>query len=152
MKIVCPTCQQSIPADDVNVAKDVAFCRICDEAYSLAIMVECGDASNSELAEPPSGSWFTTGENEWQVGATTRSAAAAGILIPFTVVWSGGSLIGIYGTQIWNGDFSITTSLVGIPFVLGSVVLICVSVISVLGQVVLRGCDDDAVLFTGVRR
>ena len=44
-------------------------------------------------------------------------------LVPFTVVWAGGSLSGIYGTQIARGKFDLGTSLFGIPFLLGSLVL-----------------------------
>jgi hypothetical protein len=44
-------------------------------------------------------------------------------LVPFTVVWAGGSLSGIYGTQIARGKFDLGASLFGIPFLLGSLVL-----------------------------
>jgi hypothetical protein len=47
-------------------------------------------------------------------------------LIPFTAVWSGFSLWGIYGSQIASGKFDAAASLAGLPFVLGTVVLFSV--------------------------
>ena len=37
------------------------------------------------------------------------------------LIWSGGSLGGIYGTQIANQEFSLLQSLFGIPFIIGTI-------------------------------
>ena len=55
-------------------------------------------------------------------------------LIPFTAVWSGFSLWGIYGPQIASGQFDAAASLAGLPFVLGTVVLISVIVHMLFGR------------------
>lgn len=36
MPVLCPKCTQPLPPEDINVAKDVAFCRTCNEAFSLS--------------------------------------------------------------------------------------------------------------------
>lgn len=40
MPILCPKCVRPVPPEDVNVAKDVAFCRDCNEAFALSRVVE----------------------------------------------------------------------------------------------------------------
>ena len=55
-------------------------------------------------------------------------------LIPFTAVWSGFSLWGIYGSQIASGKFDAAASLAGLPFVLGTVVLVSVIVHMLFGH------------------
>lgn len=54
-------------------------------------------------------------DNGFEISATTESPIAF-FLVPFMLVWSGGSLGGIYGTQIANGHFNLFLSLFGIPF------------------------------------
>lgn len=39
MPVLCPKCSQGLPPEDVNVAKDVAFCRTCNEAFALSAQV-----------------------------------------------------------------------------------------------------------------
>jgi len=46
------------------------------------------------------------------------------IPVPFTALWAVGSLWAIYGSQIATGTFDPTSSLAGIPFLLGSLVLL----------------------------
>jgi hypothetical protein len=45
-------------------------------------------------------------------------------LVPFTALWSGGSMYGIYGNQIREGKFDLGQSLFGIPFLIGTLVLL----------------------------
>jgi len=45
-------------------------------------------------------------------------------LIPFTALWSGLSLWGIYGSQWTSGKFDPVMSLAGLPFLIGTIVLI----------------------------
>jgi hypothetical protein len=39
MKVVCPKCNQPIPVEGVNVAKGIAFCTPCAEAFSIGTIV-----------------------------------------------------------------------------------------------------------------
>lgn len=149
MKVVCPKCREEIASAQVNVGSDVAYCERCQEAYALSTLVASTDTDDTPLSEPPKGCWFETGINQWRVGATTRSYAAL-FLIPFMGVWSGFSLGGIYGTQIINGKFNIFLSLFGIPFLLGTLLMGSIAVMSVCGKVEIRVRDDDAETFAGV--
>jgi hypothetical protein len=149
MKVSCPRCEQTIPAEQINVAANVAYCPRCAEAFALSKLVESGDVDEGELTEPPAGCWFQAGVDEWHVGATTRSAMAL-FLIPFTCIWSGGSLGAMIGGQIVKGRFDLEMSLFAIPFILGSVLLISFTAMTVCGKVVLSVRGDDGEIFTGV--
>ncbi|MGA2256571.1 MAG: hypothetical protein ABSG53_18135, partial [Thermoguttaceae bacterium] len=66
----------AIPADSINVAKDVAMCPTCKEAFALSELVAQGHEVDTDLSEPPSGTWFRTEANGWELGGTTRHPIA----------------------------------------------------------------------------
>lgn len=72
------------------------------------------------------------------------------LLIPFTCVWAGGSLTGIYGTQIMKHAFDWKLSLFGIPFVLGSLVLVSLCLFMLFGRRVLTLAHGSGAYFCGV--
>jgi hypothetical protein len=149
MRVECPACKQVIPADSINVAKDVAMCPACHEAFALSELVAQGHEVDDDLAEPPSGTWFRTEASGWELGGTTRHPIAF-FLVPFMCVWSGLSLGGIYGSQIIQGKFSLVMSLFGLPFVAGTVLFGSVMLMTIAGKVTVRVEDVDGVIFTGV--
>ena len=149
MKPSCPACEQQIPRDQINVEKDVAYCPRCGEVYALSALVSAADASEVDLNDPPGGAWFSRDIDGFTVGATTRSALGI-FLVPFTIVWAGGSMGGIYGSQIVRGEFNPALSLFGVPFLLGSMLLISVCLMSVCGKVVVTVNGDDGRVFQGV--
>ena len=59
-------------------------------------------------------------------------------LVPFTLFWAGGSLGGIYGTQIAKGQFNLMMSLFGLPFLAGSVFLIALTAMAVAGRCIIE--------------
>jgi len=67
-------------------------------------------------------------------------------------VWSGISLGGIYGKQISSGQFDPTSSLFGVPFLLGSVFLIGYCAMTTTGKVELSQRSGSLSVFTGVGR
>lgn len=148
MAITCPHCRAAIDATNINVAKDVAFCPKCGSVAALSELAHAGSLSPAP-AQPPPGAWYEDDGVEMRVGATTRSWAAA-FLIPFMMVWSGFSLGGIYGTQIAKGQFNLSTSLFGIPFVLGSVLFWSLALMAVGGKVEVRVRGGDGRVFVGL--
>lgn len=149
-KILCPRCRLAIPLDDVNVATDIALCRQCGQTWSYADLNEESKAPDFVPQSPPSGAWYQeTGPRSFTVGSTTRSPIAF-FLVPFMCVWSGGSLGGIYGTQLAKGHFNLSQSLFGIPFILGTLLFGSIAVMSVCGKVTITVDGDDGVIFTGV--
>ena len=149
MKTICPKCRGEIPLEDVNVSTDLALCRSCGERYAYSRLVEEQTLIPVDLNRPPKGTWFRGDVAGFEVGSTTRSAGAF-FLVPFMCVWSGLSLGGIYGTQIVKGEFNLMMSLFGIPFLLGTICLGSIAVMSVFGTILVRVRGDAGVVFTGV--
>lgn len=150
MKVTCPKCTKVIPAAQMNVATDVAACLKCGEVFPLSSIVATHDISPEfDINNPPPGAWFHDDFRGWRIGASTRSPSAF-FLVPFMCVWSGFSLGGIYGTQIAKGEFNLAASLFGIPFVIGTLVLGSVAVMSICGRIDVIVADAAGRVFTGV--
>jgi hypothetical protein len=148
-KIQCPKCSRVVPSDNVNVITDVALCPTCNEAFRVSESIDIGGMNDVALQNPPKGSWFRRESNGFTIGASTRSPFAF-FIVPFMCVWSGGSLGGIYGSQITSGKFNLTESLFGIPFLLGSIVFWSVAMMSICGKVEVSVLGDDVTVFVGV--
>ena len=100
MATLCPGCGNPFPDDDVNVAKDVAYCRRCDRAHVLsslaepqerALEVDHTDAALDgpvDLLHPPNGAWYRDDGMEVVIGASTRHAALAGFFVVFAGFWN----------------------------------------------------------------
>jgi hypothetical protein len=134
MKIQCPKCRRTIPADQVSVATDLAICPACSEGFKVSESLDSDSMSAETLRKPPNGAWFRKDMDRILVGASTRSSSAF-LIVPFMCVWSGFSLFGIYGRQIISGEFNLTSSLFGIPFILGSVFFWAHALMTVCGKV-----------------
>jgi hypothetical protein len=148
----CPTCAIPIPSDDTNVAKDVALCRSCGKVFSFASLAK--RSSPHELSEvdpsrPPAGIRLEHSTTRVAMFISTRSPLAF-FLIPFTALWSGGSLSGIYGSQIRSGNFSLFQSLFGLPFLLGTLVLVPATLMCLCGHMRISLRGDEGQIFTGV--
>jgi hypothetical protein len=149
-QIICPKCRAKIPLEDVNVATDLALCRRCNQTWGYADLIEDTKLADVIPSAPPKGTWYReTGPRAFEVGTTLRSPIAF-FLVPFMCVWSGGSLGGIYGTQIAKGHFDLTQSLFGIPFLLGTLLFGSIAVMSVCGKVAVKVDGEAGVIFTGV--
>ena len=71
-------------------------------------------------------------------------------LIPFTAFWSGMSMFGIYGSQIKKGAFDASASLFGLPFLIGTVVLISFIVFLLFGCWRIRFAQEVCEVSVGV--
>jgi len=136
----CPDCGLPIAAVDLAPAQGVAVCRFCEKPFP---MTACQTAIPFEqrnivpVMTPPKGVDLVETMDGFRLTMSTRSCIAI-FLVPFTLVWAGGSLGGIYGTQIAKGEFNWMMSLFGLPFLLGSVALIGLTVMSVAGRTVVE--------------
>lgn len=156
MKLRCPKCNNEFSAQDVNPSANIAYCRPCAEGFALADLINADPTNDPDakinLYEPPPGAWFQDYGDGFEVGATTRSWAAL-VLVPFMMVWSGFSLGGIYGTQIYKGQFNLIESLFGIPFVVGTIILGSITAMAICGKVVISvRNNEEGSVFLGVGR
>jgi hypothetical protein len=155
----CPNCKSEIVQQDINIQADIAQCVSCSTVFIISSTFNSSDNSNYlfdnqieegfELSKPPSGAWVKKGRENLIVGATTRSAIAF-VLVPFMLVWSGGSIGGIYGTQVVSGEFSLFMSLFGIPFLIGSVIFWKLAFMAIWGKVVVTLDKEGGTIFTGI--
>ncbi|MCF3651142.1 hypothetical protein [Synoicihabitans lomoniglobus] len=150
MKPKCPSCGNALPLSDVDIAQDVALCRKCGHLSKASALVD-HTFDVTALRNPPAGAWMRPTMNGVAIGATTRSAAAF-FLVPFMLVWSGGSLGGIYGTQIRSGEFNLVLSLFGIPFVLGSILFWGIALMAIWGKVEVRLRGGIGTALVGIGR
>jgi len=147
MKFSCPICSQLIPADQVNISTDLGYCPECQEGFRLS---EGMGRKQEEVIRPVevNGTWFSQERDEIKVGASTRSPIAF-FLVPFMLVWSGGSLGGIYGSQLMSGEFNLVSSLFGIPFLLGSILFWTLALMCIAGKVEVT-IGRECSVFTGI--
>lgn len=125
---------------------DKAYCPACDEAFAIS---ETADEAVPLLLEsPPAGTWIRQDFDRSVIAASTRSAGAF-FLVPFLLAWGGGSLGGIYGTQLLRGEFDLFKSLFGLPFLAGTVFLGILTLMSLFGRIEIR-TGRQAALFIGV--
>ena len=132
-------------------------CPKCGERLRLEDLIAEDDTStrNEQLLyrNPPK---HLTVESESADGlpVTTlrykRISPSALFLVPFTCVWAGGSMAGIYGSQIAKHAFDLKLSLSGIPFVIGSVFLISACLFALFGKHVLTLSCGNGTYFRGV--
>jgi hypothetical protein len=162
MQITCPTCRARVATEDINVSTDVALCRSCGNTFHisevlggtssvLASLVNSAIPPSGpvDLNAPPAGAWFSPLADGFTAGASTRNWSAL-FLVPFTCVWAGGSMFGIYGTQILKGHFNLPISLFGLPFLIGSCFLVSACAMMTLGKVTVSVHGDRLAIFTGV--
>jgi hypothetical protein len=148
-KIKCPKCRVLIPQEDFNISTDIALCRRCSETYSFAKLLEDSETKNIDISIPPKGAWFRRTIRGFVVGATTRHVSAF-FLVPFMIAWSGGSLGGIYGSQIASGKFNLVMSLFGLPFVAGTLIFGSIMLMTIMGKVEVVVERNEAYVFTGI--
>lgn len=149
MEVICQQCQKKIAAKNVNVATDTAFCDACETLTRLSDLIPSGAPKSSKPLAQVSGVHVEDKGYKWSVEARHRSLMAL-FLVPFTLVWAGGSLSGIYGSQIVSGEFELEQSLFGIPFILGSIVLITLSLMSLYGKTRVSCHNGKATVFIGI--
>lgn len=156
MEVSCSKCKSSIKADNINVAKDTAFCTKCENLHALSSLVS-DDTVSDNIAPAPKFDPFEKVDGVviddksymWTIDVSHRGKKAF-FLIPFTCIWAGGSMFSIYGQQYLSGEYDIVTSLFGLPFLFGSLFLIGLCFMSLFGRTHISCDNDNGLYFTGV--
>lgn len=94
MSTKCPLCRNEIPADDVNVGTDVAFCRSCNQTYKLSTLQDAAALAAVNLDVPPAGCWVRDDGDGVLIGASTRSVSSFFGLAFFAAFWN--SIVGVF--------------------------------------------------------
>jgi hypothetical protein len=90
---VCPKCGKNIPRENINVARDTAYCRECNLICALSDLTEHEDKSIKEgifsLNEPIKGAWFRRDMFGVSMGASCRSLSTVAGVLFFALFWNG---------------------------------------------------------------
>lgn len=151
MDFHCPECGLPIETADLAPAQGLAVCRFCEKPFPLAACQTAVPFAQRNIVPeltPPKGVDVVETMDGFRLTLSSRSCIAF-FLVPFTLFWAGGSLGGIYGTQIAKGKFELLQSLFGLPFLVGSVFLIAVTAMAVAGRSVVELAGGRLNLRTG---
>lgn len=151
MKLICPDCGKVIGAEDISMKEDLALCQVCNEAYPIGqCRPDTNDYDHDILLDPPSGCSIENSYDGAVIHISRRCLAMLIFLIPFTAIWGGVSLGGIYGSQIRKGVFQWGPSLFGLPFLIGTIVLTGVCVYCIFGRVRIKIDGYQLHYFNGI--
>jgi hypothetical protein len=146
----CPACHAIIPIEDVNVAADIALCRACGKATPFSLLCGASQISTADLEMPPRGVKVERDFTEGIRIVYRRISPLLLFFIPFTAIWSGGSMWGIYINPLMKGEFNFRESLFGLPFLIGTVVLVGVIAFMMFGKWVVTLRKGEGTVFVGV--
>jgi len=147
---LCPKCRKELPLVDLNVSADIALCRACGYSGSFLQSSTVPTMSDEEMARPPKRVTLHRGfDGELEIVCRFNKGLAF-FLIPFTAIWSGASMWGIYGTQLMKGEFDLMQSLFGIPFLLGTMVLVSIILLTLYGKTIVTLSRGRVQVFNGV--
>ncbi len=145
--VQCPQCGREIVSADFNVSTDLAYCRNCDKSLKYSDLIDAGDGAGFNPSSLPRHlRIFDDGSGE--VLRYRRISPLLFFFIPFTAMWSGMSMFGLFKTLMQKG-FSMD-SLFFLPFFLGTLALLCAILYMLFGKVELRERGGEWTIFTGV--
>ena len=147
---VCPGCGQPISLQDVNVATDLALCRACGKTWTFSLANATKALKNVDLNNPPKGVRVETDYEGGTKITYKRLSPVAFFFVIFTALWGGGSMWGIYGSQIRKGQFSLFQSLFGLPFLFGTIVLCSLTAFFLFGRWEIKIRNGEGSVFVGV--
>lgn len=131
---LCSHCGAVVALEDVNVAQDIALCRSCGKTMPFSDIAPLAGAEQVDFRNPPKGVRLDHSTIRGKTVIYRKIHPMVFFLIPFTLAWSGFSLVGIYGSQIREGEFDVGASLFGLPFLIGSIVLVSAIVFLLFGR------------------
>lgn len=170
---VCTKCTKPIPAEDVNVAKDVAFCRPCNASSSLSSLTNAVPLGVVDLANPPSGAWYRDDGVRLAIGASCTSVSGAIGALFFGLFWNGivsvfvlvalASTLQHMGVSIphWVPAPKSNGAAIGVgmtifmwifltPFILVGTLILAGFLMCVAGRVEVTIRDAEGVVFSGI--
>ncbi len=130
----CQSCGAGIALADVNVANDIALCRACGKTMPFSEIAPIPGSENVDLQQPPKGVRVEESPIHGRSIIYRKISPVVFFLIPFTAAWSGFSMYGIYIRQFKEGKFDLAQSLFGLPFFIGTLLLLSFILFSLFGR------------------
>ena len=153
MKIQCPQCRQTVPADHVNMASDMAFCPTCKEDFtiseSMAQDSEDFITVNEDLIyNPPKGAWFIDDGYQVSLGTSTRSSNA--FLFLFVIFLFRISPMWKFFIPLFSKRIHVVPLLFSTPFILALICLCTLTFLSIFGKISIKIQGEDSNIFVGI--
>ncbi len=149
MEVICRSCKSKIKPENINVSKDTAYCANCENVTALSALVSSAASASFNQNKPEGGIKIYDQSYSWSIEARHLSPMAI-FLVIFTAIWAGGSLSGIYGSQIAKGELDLEQALFGLPFIIGSIVLVTFTLMSLFGRTIISNENGKALIFIGI--
>jgi len=170
----CARCSRVISGDDVNVEKDVAYCRACNVAYPLSSLARGAVLeADVDLYRPPPGCWHRHDGLGMVTGATHRSWGATLGFFAICLFWNGivsvfvllalSSTLRLLAVPVpeWfpapkmNGDEMGTGMTIFLwifltPFIAVGLAMVGAFLSALAGRTEFRHHRDEGVVFTGI--
>ncbi len=170
----CPKCKGEILGDDVNVAKDVAYCRSCNLVHKFSALVQKSDLMDGvDFHRPPPGIACNTLGEKLTIRVTHRSLGGAIGALAVSLFWNGivsvfvvlvlASTLNLLGVTVpnWFPAPDMNGSPMGLgmtlflwlfltPFILIGASMIGVFLMSIGGRTEIRIDASEGMVFTGI--
>jgi hypothetical protein len=146
----CPNCGKPLPLDDVNVAQDVALCRACGYRGAFLGALSVPPMTDEEMARPPKRVSLRRGFDDSLTITCRPKKTALLFLIPFTALWSGVSMTGIYIVPLATGQFDWKMGLFGLPFLIGTIGFLFAILFTLFGATKVTLAKGRVQVFMGV--
>ncbi|WDE96631.1 hypothetical protein PQO03_01445 [Lentisphaera profundi] len=146
----CPECSAQVSIDDVNVSTDIALCRSCGKTCSFADISGQAEVPDFNELKMPKHIRIEPDFGDGKSIVYKKMSPIVLFLIPFTAAWGGFSMWGIYGRQIMKGEFDLTQSLFGLPFLFGTIVLTSVCLFALFGKWLVTLNNGRGTVFVGL--
>lgn len=149
--IQCPQCRLEIPPADFNVATDRAFCRQCNTEHRYGELAAVIRPSVDFDANSPPKHIHIFDDGFQQTIVYRRISPILFFFIPFTALWGGGSMYGIYLRHLLKGEpVPADQILFGLPFLFGTVVLLTAILYMMFGKTTIQLQGPESWVFLGV--
>jgi hypothetical protein len=172
MSVNCAHCNKLIPAADVNVQGNVAFCRACNTVNKLSELADSAVLGDVDTSRPPSGVTYGPKGAGAEIVLSHRSIGSAIGTLLFALFWNGilSVFIGVAllstmklmhlprpnqlaGPQ-FDGDLGLWGT-IGLwifllPFIAVGLFLLATFVMAIAGRTEIRIQPGECTLFSGV--
>ena len=147
---LCPNCGKELPLADVNMAQDMALCRACGYTGAFLGAMSVPPMTDEEMARPPKRVSLQRGfDNSLTITCRPKKTALL-FLVPFTAIWSGVSMTGIYIVPLATGHFDWKMGLFGLPFLIGTIGFLFAILYTLFGATKVTLAKGRVQVFMGV--
>lgn len=130
----CPSRDREIATEDLNVATDIALCRACGGAHRLSELHDTVRARHFDASRLPGTLGYSRQGTREELVHHAPSWLLIAILSVFLLVWGGLSIGGIYIAPLIEGNPRIEQVLLGLPFLIGSLAMLCAILVLAFGK------------------